>query len=41
MLQRILTNGVVAVLIVGIPMILLTPAPGESAPSGALSMAIG
>ncbi len=41
MLQRILTNGVIAGLIVGIPMILLTLTLGESAPSGALGMAIG
>jgi hypothetical protein len=41
MLQRILTHGVIAGLIVGVPMILLTLTLGESAPSGAVGMAIG
>jgi len=41
MLQRILTNGVIAGLIVGVPMVLLTLTLGEAAPSGALGMAIG
>ena len=41
MLQRILTNGVLAGLIVGMPMILMTLTLGESAPTGTLGMAIG
>jgi len=41
MLQRILTNGVIAGLIVGIPMILVTLILGKNAPTGALGMAIG
>ncbi|MEQ9505048.1 MAG: DUF4199 domain-containing protein [Hyphomonas sp.] len=41
MLQTILKNGVIAGLIVGIPMILLTLTLGENAPTGALGMAIG
>ena len=41
MLQRILKNGAIAGLIVGIPMIGLTLTLGESAPTGALGMAIG
>ena len=41
MLQRILTNGVLAGLIVGVPMILMTLTLGESAPTGAVGMAIG
>ena len=41
MLQRILTNGVIAGLIVGIPMILVTITLGENAPTGNLGMAIG
>lgn len=41
MLQRTLTHGVLAGLIVGIAMILLTLTLGETAPSGALGMAVG
>ncbi|WP_396271950.1 DUF4199 domain-containing protein [Hyphomonas sp.] len=40
-LQRILNNGVIAGLIVGIPVILLALALGEAYPSGAPGMAIG
>ncbi|MBI1255564.1 MAG: DUF4199 family protein [Hyphomonas sp.] len=41
MLQRILNNGVITGLIVGIPVILLALALGEAYPSGAPGMAIG
>lgn len=41
MLQRIVTNGLIAGLIVGLPMIAMTLIFGENAPSGVVGMAIG
>ena len=40
-MRRILNNGVIAGVIVGIPVILLTLTLGEAAPSGAPGMVIG
>src|SRR3990167_6385125 len=41
MLQRILKNGVIAGLIVGIPMIVVTLTLGDKAPTGNLGMLVG
>lgn len=41
MLQSILKNGVIAGLIVGIPMILVTLTLGDKAPSGNMGMVVG